>query len=187
MNLNNIQKKSGFSAVELLVTLSIATILAMVATPSFLNLIENSRLDSNKLDITTALSTARLTAINRSVTVSICSSIDSSTCRADGGKNDWSDGWIVFVDINGDGVVDSPDCSDLTKDCILKVWGALAEADVMTGTNNVVVYNAEGSLTGLAQNMVLSPKALIDCGADQKMTIAIGVSGKTTITTADCS
>ncbi len=49
---------------------------------------------------------ARSEAVRRGVTVTVCPSSDGAACSADGSV-DWSAGWIVFTDLDGDSVFDS--------------------------------------------------------------------------------
>lgn len=92
----------GFTLIELMVTIAIAAILLMVAVPNFITFIQNNRLTSQANDLVTALNYARSEAIKRGVRVTVCSRLDDTTCA---GANDWTTGWLVFVDADGDGAV----------------------------------------------------------------------------------
>lgn len=67
------ERESGFTLVELMVTLAVLTILAMMAAPSFATLLDKSRLRGATDDLVSLLNTARANAIKlqRDVNVSI--------------------------------------------------------------------------------------------------------------------
>ncbi|MCB4361260.1 GspH/FimT family pseudopilin [Quatrionicoccus australiensis] len=73
---------SGFSLVELMVTIAILAILAMMAAPSMQGQIASSRVTAATNDLLTTLAHARSEAVRRGITV---------TVTATGG--DWKNGW----------------------------------------------------------------------------------------------
>lgn len=122
---NKQEKSSGFTLIELMVTISIAGILLGIAIPSFTETITSSRLTTNANELMTALNFARSEAVKRGVQVTVINR---------GASTQWESGWDVFVDINGDGVLD--DASPLTpcqtnangslsEDCLLRTYNAL--------------------------------------------------------------
>lgn len=100
----------GFTLIELIVTVSIVTILASIAVPSFSKLIESNQLSAGTNELVSALILARSEALKRSNNVSICASTDQVSCS---GAN-FAEGWIVFVDCNAvpNGAIDGgTDCN----------------------------------------------------------------------------
>lgn len=117
-------KKSGFSLVELLVTISIAAILLTLAAPSFTSFINKNRLATASDELITSLSYARSEALKRRSTTTLCAKSSAGTlCDTTGVSEDYATGWLVFLDCNnnnaydttlvcdtnGDGTLDSPD------------------------------------------------------------------------------
>ena len=95
--------QAGFSLVELVVTMSIAAILMVIAIPSFQWLLNSSRLTAPANEMVASMQVARMEAIRRNSRAVLCRSDNAdagaaATCSAAGGT--WP-GWIVFVD-NGD-------------------------------------------------------------------------------------
>lgn len=107
-------KNSGFTLIELMVTLIILSILVTVGVPSFRHMILKNSVDGDRDTLFNNLIYARTEAIKRSQTVSICKSTNLTTCDA---TADWGDGWIVFEDSDGNG--------SLSGETILRVQDAL--------------------------------------------------------------
>ncbi|UXZ97181.1 GspH/FimT family pseudopilin [Pseudomonas phytophila] len=72
------QRSKGFTLVELLITVSLVGILAVIAIPSFNSSIQNSKADTEISDLQRALNFARLEAINRGVNVQVRPSVDGA-------------------------------------------------------------------------------------------------------------
>lgn len=91
-------KQSGFTIVELMVTLLIAAIVLALATPSFRTSIQNSRIKSKVNSFSAAITYAQNEARKSLNNTFICGTSDRVNCNS----SDFSDGWLVFVDLNGD-------------------------------------------------------------------------------------
>lgn len=95
------RRSSGFTLIEALVTISIASILASIAIPSFTKMIESNRISAASNDFLSGLMYARSEAAKRSISVSICASSNGSSCN--GHLDDYAAGWIIFTDCGDDG------------------------------------------------------------------------------------
>lgn len=87
----------GFTLVELMATLAVASILLSAVAVSYAGMIGRGSRDAALGELSFTLSLARSEAIKRSATVSVCPSNDASSCS--GG---WSDGWLMFVNTDAD-------------------------------------------------------------------------------------
>jgi type IV fimbrial biogenesis protein FimT len=136
----NLQK--GFTLIEMLTTIGVATILVAAATPSFIQMNRNSRIITYTNDFIGTVNLARAEAIRRGAPVSICPSGDAASC-----SGEWSDGWIVFGDSNGDRVVDEGEGLLRTHES-LSVGYTLGSNDDFAGG---ITYGADGAAhsTGL--------------------------------------
>ncbi|MFO1418814.1 MAG: GspH/FimT family pseudopilin [Methylotetracoccus sp.] len=140
--MNNLPK-SGFTLIEMMVTVAVAAILMSVGVPSFQQLIQSNRVTTQTNEFVAALNLARSEAIKRGTRITICKSSTSTSCAGSGG---WQQGWIIFTDNNNNAAADDGTGS------ILRVYGALSDV-TLTGNTNVasyVSYVASGStqLTG---------------------------------------
>jgi type IV fimbrial biogenesis protein FimT len=97
------QLNQGFTLVELMVTLTLVAILAMLAVPSFNQAIASSQLSSATNEIYTALVQAKSEAVRRGTRVTVCATANGTTCSDDPGG--WNTGWITFVDTTRTGSV----------------------------------------------------------------------------------
>jgi type IV fimbrial biogenesis protein FimT len=84
----------GFSMIELLVVLLIAGVLAALASPEMRQMINRYRLDSAVADLYGAVDLARSQAIARGSRVQLV--------PLEAAGNNWSRGWVVFIDADGD-------------------------------------------------------------------------------------
>jgi type IV fimbrial biogenesis protein FimT len=86
--------EGGFSLAELLVVLAIAAVMAAVALPDFRQMIRAQQLKAATYDLFGAVDLARTEAIARGRRVQLV--------PFDAAGRDWSGGWVVFVDKDGD-------------------------------------------------------------------------------------
>lgn len=99
------RKDAGLTLIELLTTLTIVTITLTVGLPAFTGTLERTRVSTTMHRVSADLAMARSTAIMRRSQVVVCPRAADYQCRAD---NDWSHGWIVFADDDGDRQPGSP-------------------------------------------------------------------------------
>lgn len=91
---------SGFTLIELMMTLVVAAILATLAAPSFVDIIKNNRLSTQYNELLTHLSVARSEAISRNAEIKIQNNNGTAS-------NVWDTGWSVYQDLDNDDVIDN--------------------------------------------------------------------------------
>jgi type IV fimbrial biogenesis protein FimT len=97
----------GFTLVELMVTLTVAGILAMLVVPGLRDFMRNGRLSSGVNDLLHSLNVARTEAIKRQTgSVVVCGSTAPTVANPACTGNTFS-GWFVFVDLNNNWVHDN--------------------------------------------------------------------------------
>ena len=97
---------AGFTLIELLTTTSIVAILAGVAASPMSALLERHRANAAASSLIAHMQLARMAAVSRNRRAVLCPSSDGAHC--DGGT-DWSPGWLLFVDDDGNRQPDAAD------------------------------------------------------------------------------
>jgi type IV fimbrial biogenesis protein FimT len=100
--MNPIPKKhTGFTLVELMVTISIAAVLLRMAVPTFNAVITSNKLTAYANKLVGTINFARSEAVKRGIQVTIR--------RRGTTASTWEGGWDVFVDNNANGTLDGTD------------------------------------------------------------------------------
>jgi type IV fimbrial biogenesis protein FimT len=90
----------GFTFIELVTTISIASILLAVGIPSFQILSQSNRMTATVNEIISHLNLARIKAVLRGVDVIMCPSADGRECK---NTMIWDQHIILFTDTNNSG------------------------------------------------------------------------------------
>ncbi|WP_432471149.1 GspH/FimT family pseudopilin [Amphritea sp. HPY] len=159
------RKQSGFTLVELMITIAIFAILLAIATADYSSTINTNRLAAGMNQLQGQLSYARSAAAKAATNITLCSSTNSTSCN--GGSN-WESGWIIFTDADADAVVD-------TTDRVLKVNSGL-ESVTLRRTGFIyaagrIQYNSRGELRG---NSAVEGSFSL-CSSDSDTAVARGV------------
>ena len=160
------KKNSGFTLLELLITLAIVAILLIVGVPSLRSMMQGNQLVSSTNELLSALHVARSEAIKSNGRVTICESSNGTSCATTG---DWKNGWIVFIDAGGSGDLlgTGAACAATGTDCLLRVHTGF--------TDNLLsvsgVDNAAAPITSFTFTSRGLPKA--SNGASQSGTYSI--------------
>jgi type IV fimbrial biogenesis protein FimT len=143
------RKISGFTLLELLVTLAIAGIVVAVGIPSFNGTLDNQRMTSATNDLVMSLNLAKSEAIKRVAYVTVCRSSTGNSCT--GGSTSWDDGWIVFTKAAAGnfGKVEN-------TDEVLRIFRGLRDGITVTPTGNIdgfVTFRPTGTIGTSTTNM----------------------------------
>ncbi len=135
LSISKKKENTGFSLVELMVTLSIAAIVLSFAAPSFSTTIQNNRLTTETNNLISSLTLARSEAIKRRTNITMCSSNDQATCT----NTAWQYGWIV-VDAAGN---------------VLRVFDGMKGSTTVASAADNLTYTPVGFLNGGAATLGL--------------------------------
>ncbi len=121
---------SGFTLIEMLVTVAVAAVLLGVAVPNFADFIANNRARTELQSLVMSLQFARSEAVKRGQLVQV-SSLDGSN---------WHAGWRVWLDANGDGSFDAGE--------ELRDGQAFNSAATLVAGNSVgaLAFNSQGAV-----------------------------------------
>ncbi len=96
-------RDDGFSLVELLVGVTLASLLTSLCIPAFSHLIASQRSTSRVNQMIGAVQLARQAAISLNTTTTLCPA-EAGVCL---GRNQWHNGAMIFTDRNQDGALDN--------------------------------------------------------------------------------
>jgi len=93
------QNAGGFSLYELIITIGVVALVMSLGVPSFGRMLANHRLKVEVDALFHAVHLARKESVVRRRAVTLCPSSDGQDCVP---GFDWSDGWILFVNLDRD-------------------------------------------------------------------------------------
>ena len=156
----------GFTLIELLIVLAVVSIFAMIAVPAFQTSIQNNRMTSQSNEFLGMLYYARSEAVKRHESIQVCKSSNGTSC--DTGLA-WNDGWLMWVDVDEDAVLD-------VAEEIIRVGDALeAENDIYASADvaNLIGFNKRGLATDMGSWQVCDTR-----GSAYAKAIVVGPSGR---------
>jgi type IV fimbrial biogenesis protein FimT len=156
-------KQSGFTIVELMITVVIAGIVLAFGVPNFRQFMTENRTVTHVNNLITALNLARGEAITRGVVVDVRPLV----------AGDWTDGWVVGNDANNS--------NTLTGDEVFRVFGTGINHGTFTASG-VVEFRSTGEVV-TRRTFSLTPD---ECIGNKKRRIDIGASGHVDLTLIAC-
>lgn len=180
MTMKLLSKNRGLTLMEMMVSLMIIGLIAALGAPNLSEFIDDNRLNAAVGDLVSSIQTARAEAVGRNAYVTLCKKNAAGTQCTNGGG--WQQGWITFVDADGDGVVDAGD-----GDEIVAIHDALLGSVTMHGTAgvaNLITFRPSG------QTSIVTMQAIVACDTrgfvDDSKGMVISIMGRaSTMSAAD--
>jgi type IV fimbrial biogenesis protein FimT len=157
---------AGFTLLEALAAMAVATVLAAVAIPAW----SHARAAANSGSVRAELAASLLDAVNHSAIagseVVVCPRSNSEQCT---GGIVWDNGWLVFADINGDRVRDA-------NETLLVQTGPIDESVRLRSTpgRTRLVFQPNGSNAGSNVTFTLCDSR----GVDYAITLVLSNAGQ---------
>lgn len=122
---------SGFTIVELITSITIIAILAVIIIPNLSILLKSSNVRSAQSELVSALMLARSEAIKRGVTVGIIAEKPSI-------NNEFSAGWSIWTDTNSNGVKEP-------GEAIVRQYADIGgSVSISTGNISLITFDSSG-------------------------------------------
>jgi type IV fimbrial biogenesis protein FimT len=97
----NKRHQNGFTVYELMITLLVIGVILTFGVPNFNEFTRNSQLTGTANDLHASFQLARSEAARSKTNITICASTNPLVAGANC-SGTFNDGWIIFVDLNGD-------------------------------------------------------------------------------------
>ncbi|MEZ9235365.1 MULTISPECIES: GspH/FimT family pseudopilin [Shewanella] len=137
---------NGFNLIELITTMSIFSLLSIIALPSFKNLQQQLRVDSNLRTIQQSMQFARNMAINYGTRVTVCPLSEGKCSR------DWQNGYVIFTDSGKTNEFNS-------SDVILLEVNQFNQEDIVQYNRLAVRYQPDGLASGTNGTLTYCPES----------------------------
>lgn len=165
----------GFTVLELMVAVSVMSILLSIGVPAFNDVVRNNQISAASSNMVAALTLARSEAMKRGTRVSLCAAAGPTACSAS--NEDWNNGWIVFADDFGAaGVMDEADSP-------LQFWTAPPDGVAVT-TNAASVSFTRRARAEFARAFTVTKRG---CSGNQRRLVDVNIAGRISLARQACT
>ena len=163
---------TGFTLIELMVTIAVAAVLLAIGLPSFQGSLRSNRAATATNEMIASLALARSEAIENKGGGAVCSSSNGTAC-----VGNWSDGWLVWADANGNSTLDA-------GETVLRYSQGNPRLTVNNSSGTVAFDPRGRSRAAGNQTLTLRPD---ECGSQPlQRTLTVNASGQVTIVKGAC-
>lgn len=167
------RRVAGVTLIELLSTGSVAVLLTLVAVPAWHGFLTTQDTLAASRAIRAHLALARHAAVSTGQQVVLCPSSDGVRCS---GGYDWSDGWLVFRDPNGNRQ------RDATESRLAAAEALAGGARMITSTGRrKIVYRSHGGTGGSNVTFRICNAA----DPDRRRAVIVNLTGRSKVSDRD--
>jgi len=136
-----VNRLSGFTLVEMLMSMAVVAILLVIGIPSFRFVTNSNRIAAEINGLLGDMQYARSEAIKEGQPITVCVSTNGTSCA--NGNNNWQNGWIVL---------------NAATNVVLRVQTAFSSSDTFVATNTIsaVTFNREGYANGIPNGTLIA-------------------------------
>jgi type IV fimbrial biogenesis protein FimT len=161
---------AGFSLIELMIALTVLSILAGFALPSFANLTQGAKVSSTRNGLFSLMQLARGEALARRTHVVVCASSDGAQC-----DGVWNGGALVFIDNNRDRSLQSGETT------LARFTAAEMRDTTVLGSRRLTSFGPDGRSPGSNQTLsVCAP------GRTEGLTVVVSNAGRVRMGKLSC-
>ncbi|MFT4247693.1 MAG: GspH/FimT family pseudopilin [Pseudomonas sp.] len=173
----------GFTLVELMITVAVMAILVAIGFPGFQSVLASNRVATGTNELIASLALARGEAVRNTVSSGVCPSATGTDCG-----NDWSEGWLVWQDVDGNGNLDD-------AEPVLRYSQGRLGLELSSRGVTKFIFDSRGRATGrdvsdtvAAGAQVIAVRAT-GCSAEQSLARALTVmpTGQVRVVRQTCS
>ncbi len=165
---------AGFSMIELVIVLAIIGVVAAIGAPSFGQFVRSSKISAATNDLVGAIYAARSSAITHGANTVVCPSLDPLSADAVCANASWQNGFIAFVDENGNGARDAA-ADELLSQIEPLTVGIQVTADAVYQER--VFFATDGSSTNMT-GVPLSGQFTVEFGDQPTRQVTVTANGR---------
>jgi len=175
------QKKNGFTIIELMVGVAMLGIIMSIAIPSFNSWTVEMRVDDEISKIHRLLLISRNTAISMEQPVTICPLSSLNEC-----STNWKGEISVFIDLDANGKfetglskdIDGDGINETVSDTMIRVKDRINTSDELTFTNASVTYQPTGQIINSALSGTGAFQYCPKNNSDKNRAIVLSIRGR---------
>jgi type IV fimbrial biogenesis protein FimT len=169
-------RTSGFTLIELMVTISVAAVMLTLAAPSFISYQRNSELTTAATSYSAALSAARGEAMKRQL---------NTLVRPVSG-NSWTTGWMIYSDVDWDfAYTAGTDVQIYTQAAVAPTLSVDVDTTASDATSHYIMFSGAGFLRNQSGGTASSAAVEFKSSTGEKRLVIVSPAGRMRVCNPD--